>query len=328
MKSFLQKFGMFLVLQAVVLALLFWANQSTLERGYLAAYGDKLARLESTPPPRLILVGGSGMAFGLDSRKLESELRLPVVNMGLHAATGLEFQLETIRPHLRNGDVVFLSIEYESLDGFVRTYEILEIAATEPRALGALDVCWVRQIVDELHVFFGGLVRRGVARSLGRKQPLATIYSRKAFTDRGDMRRSLHRGSRVDLRSSPAAKGGRVLQINTPLRRPKRARLQRHMDALRDFIRHAHSEGAMVVYSYPPHPRPRLVRSAAALAVYEAALQGCEGMVMLDRPLDRALPWEMFFDTFYHLNIDGMVQHTEDVIALLKPRLAGGRGEP
>ena len=260
MRSFLLKFGWFLALQALVLAGVYRGNRAVIERNYFAAFGDKQARLESTPAPRLILAGGSGMAFGLDSGRLEAELGRPVVNMGLHVALGVEFQLNALRPYLREGDVVLLGFEYESLDGFVRTYEALQVAAAVPRALGFLSGSQLRQISDELHLFLGGWVRNVVE-----KRKVDPVWSRKAFTDRGDLRARFRKGSLVKSPARASGKGRtRFMEENSPLPMPSPKRLARHLRALRKFTAFAARAGVEVFYSYPPHPGPRLANSAAA----------------------------------------------------------------
>ena len=79
---------------------------------YLAAFADKNRMLEEKPGARAILIGGSGMAFGVDSRKISDALGMPVVNTGLHAGVGLAFMLEHVRPFVRRGDIVVLVPEY------------------------------------------------------------------------------------------------------------------------------------------------------------------------------------------------------------------------
>ncbi len=76
---------------------------------------DKERLLKEAPSPRLVLVGGSGLAFGIDSPTLEQELggEYSVVNMGLHAGLGLDFMLNEALDGLREGDVVVLSPEYD-----------------------------------------------------------------------------------------------------------------------------------------------------------------------------------------------------------------------
>ncbi len=73
---------------------------------------DKHEALETTAPPRIILVGGSNVAFGIDSEKMENELHLSVVNTGLHAGIGLPYMLNDVKPYLKEGDTIIIIPEY------------------------------------------------------------------------------------------------------------------------------------------------------------------------------------------------------------------------
>ena len=81
----------------------------------LAMLIDKRVLLDATPAPRVILVGGSNLMFGVDSAVLEDALGLPVVNMGVFGGLGLLAPLDVILPHVQPGDTVVLVPEYEML---------------------------------------------------------------------------------------------------------------------------------------------------------------------------------------------------------------------
>jgi len=81
----------------------------------LAMLIDKRVMLDATPSPRVILVGGSNLMFGVDSDVLEQALGVPVVNMGVFGGLGLLAPLDVILPHVRPGDTVVLVPEYEML---------------------------------------------------------------------------------------------------------------------------------------------------------------------------------------------------------------------
>ena len=84
------------------------------QNSYLAALIDKHAILESTASPRVIVIGGSSIAFGFDSELLTKRINMPVINLGLHAGLGLRFILNDIFPFVRSGDVVVIVSEYEN----------------------------------------------------------------------------------------------------------------------------------------------------------------------------------------------------------------------
>lgn len=84
---------------------------------YLCAYKNKCRLLESTPSPRIIFVGGSNLAFGLDSKRIKDSLHVNVVNTGLQADIGLKFMVDDISLYARKGDIVVLAPEYDIFYG-------------------------------------------------------------------------------------------------------------------------------------------------------------------------------------------------------------------
>ncbi len=81
---------------------------------YFLAQDSKNQLLEKTYEyNRIILVGGSNVAFGFNSEMLSDSLSCPVVNMGLHAGLGMKFILDNTSQYLHAGDILVVSPEYE-----------------------------------------------------------------------------------------------------------------------------------------------------------------------------------------------------------------------
>src|SRR5690606_26128837 len=89
---------------------------------------------------RVVLVGGSNLAFGIDSKAIEAAVGCPVVNMGMNGYFGVRFMLEEVAPRLRAGDVVVLAFEWDnyfkSVDG--TSSNLLVVSKANPRAFAAL----------------------------------------------------------------------------------------------------------------------------------------------------------------------------------------------
>ena len=80
--------------------------------GELAVKCELLA--QDAEKPRLVLVGGSAAAFGVDSALLEEQLpQYKVVNFGLYAALGTRVMLDLSEPLLREGDLVVVLPEQQ-----------------------------------------------------------------------------------------------------------------------------------------------------------------------------------------------------------------------
>ena len=79
------------------------------EETFMGELKEKVRLLDETPSPRLILVGGSGAAFGVDSCLLEEALPdYHVVNFGMYAALGTSAMLDLSKSRVREGDLVIL----------------------------------------------------------------------------------------------------------------------------------------------------------------------------------------------------------------------------
>jgi len=118
MKIFIIKILLFLVIIAsIITCSLFLIPNKRLKNSSLYADIDKNRRLDSLPSPKIVFVGGSNIAFGLNSKEIEDSIHLPVVNMGLHAGLGIYFMLNEIRNHVNKGDIVIFSPEYHQFFG-------------------------------------------------------------------------------------------------------------------------------------------------------------------------------------------------------------------
>ena len=88
------------------------------DRGdYLAVINDKMEMIESAHGPKIVFVGGSNLAFGLDSARVEAETGYTVVNMGMGFNMGLRFMLDLVEPRIGADDVVVLVPEYNLFFG-------------------------------------------------------------------------------------------------------------------------------------------------------------------------------------------------------------------
>lgn len=81
---------------------------------YQAALIDKNERLCSIDGPKIVLVGNSNLAFGIDSKAIEEAFGMPVVNMGMHGGLGNAFNEQAAVQNICEGDIVILS--YSNFD--------------------------------------------------------------------------------------------------------------------------------------------------------------------------------------------------------------------
>lgn len=78
---------------------------------YYGVLAEKCNRLEELKEPKITVIGGSSVAFGLDSALMEEHLGMRVVNFGLYADLGTKLMMDLSRPTVKEGDIIILSPE-------------------------------------------------------------------------------------------------------------------------------------------------------------------------------------------------------------------------
>ena len=80
---------------------------------YLYAKIEKDSLLKNTKDPRLILIGGSNLALGLNSQMINDSLNFIPINTGLDCNIGLSYMIKNAISYIKKNDIVILSLEYE-----------------------------------------------------------------------------------------------------------------------------------------------------------------------------------------------------------------------
>lgn len=112
MKKLIRNLGILLcavsILCIIYLGLFFIFVPAQYTDNYNASLVDKVNRLESINEPKIILVGNSNLAFGMDSQLIEEEIGMPVVNLGLHGGLGNKFLERIALLNINEGDLVII----------------------------------------------------------------------------------------------------------------------------------------------------------------------------------------------------------------------------
>lgn len=112
----------------VLLVTMYWGWQLTMVKPRTGCVINMLnvkdSLMDVTPSPRLVVLGGSSAAYGINSPMLRDSLKLNIVNSGLSAGFGLKYILEEATPHLRKGDIVIICLEYAHFYGTMYGNEV------------------------------------------------------------------------------------------------------------------------------------------------------------------------------------------------------------
>ena len=288
---------------------------------YLAAVLEKDRLIRNTPSPKIILVGGSNLAFGIDSKALQDSLGLNVVNMGLYAKLGLKYMLAQVRPYIKTGDVVVVVPEYDQFygeyangDNTLNTALLYAPADRIPdfiRSYSIVDVVLRPRVENTRRSFL-----RAFAAALGKEnmlfpQDTNTVYNRHSFNKYGDAVSHLDKkGMNPDSIF--------VKQL-PPLKDFNRGTLK----DLNSIASKAQEEKAHAYFLFPSYIDRSYVINVAAIDSLRRKLAGGMEIPILGTPKDFVMAKQYFFDTRYHLNREGRDLRTMEMIEVL--RAAGRR---
>lgn len=130
MKRFILRILLVISLFILINALLLFAIPID-KNAYLCEYNEKVSMLENVQQPRVIFIGGSNLAFGLNSEAIHDSLDINVVNFGLHAGIGIRYTMDDCLQYLKPNDIVVIQMEYTNF---------FESSNGEPETLAPLMV--------------------------------------------------------------------------------------------------------------------------------------------------------------------------------------------
>ncbi|MBN2405878.1 MAG: hypothetical protein JXE06_09885 [Coriobacteriia bacterium] len=311
MRRYLALMAVFILVQGVILGVLIWLD--TPSDYYLAASVDKSRRLDEAPSPRVVFVGGSSLAFGLNSGVVAEELdgAYHPVNMGLHAGMGLEFELNMARCGIKQGDIVVLSPEYEQLwSDILSDTTVVRILAYHPGAISQVPSWKVGEVLfrafkdgpsmlarDLAAMQYYGVrntlvdwVRKALGRGSVSKVGEDVGYHRSTFNEYGDQTAAWEVAG--SYRPTAGERTARSLSDE---------RMQNALDAIRLFIDSCHALGVQVVYAYPPVLDTEYEVDKPAIEETAQLLEFALGIAFLNRPSEEVYPASSFYDTAHHL---------------------------
>ena len=305
LRQFVLHSTLFFILQLAILAALFGVYPSEKD-DYLAAYANKSSLIKAPGESRLVLVGGSNVAFGFDCDALERGTDRQIVNMGLHAGLGLHVILEQALTGVQSDDLVVVSLEYEHFDR--RFGEELWPTFVEhaPGLFARMDWDDLASLLDNARHYVSGVLRRTALYAVGRHRGPQAPYSASSFDQRGCMK-SGALGTSKDV-SHRRYFGGKYSGLRTAWA----------VASLSDFQRQVEARGARLVIIPPPTlASAYLDAETGVLDIYSRL--SAAGLPVLSTPTEAVMSSESFHDTEYHLNVLGQRERSLWALRLLEP---------
>ncbi|MCR5590983.1 MAG: hypothetical protein K6F73_05565 [Lachnospiraceae bacterium] len=272
---------------------------------YQASINDKTERLLALDSPKIILVGNSNLPFGMDSKLLEEQTGLPVVNLGLHGGLGNAFHEDLAKINIGEGDLVIIchtdfdddiipspSLAWITIDDHWKYWKILRIK-DYPRMMAA----YPNYIRKSLYLWIT---------KTGNKDE-GDSYARSAFNEYGDV---VNKPSEDQMEWEKYFSDTELHPVEVP--DISRACVKR-MNRFAEYVR---KRGATpVVAAYPIAYGKYSSFSKEDFEAFAEKLSEELDCDVISDYTDYFYPYEYFYDTNLHLTEEGARIRTQQLIS-------------
>ena len=281
---------------------------------FMGELKSKYERLKETSGKRIVLVGGSGVAFDCDSALMDDFFpSYEIVNFGMYAGLGTKAVMDLSENYIHEGDIVILSPE-QSEQTFSDYFNGEYMWQAADGAFGML-----RDLKSENFGAMLGNFPRFALEKLnyvmkGQKPQTDSIYQKKSFNTYGDIE--------LDTCRENILPNG--YDVNQKVRFTEDVVQPEFMDYMNDWAKRLEKKGAVVWYRYCPVNKLS-VEDMDDLAAYDVFLRQKLDFPVIGNPENSLMEAEWFFDTNFHLNQPGKEVNTVQLIRDMKAMLGDDR---
>lgn len=281
---------------------------------FMGELKSKYERLKETSGKRIVLVGGSGVAFDCDSALMDDFFpSYEIVNFGMYAGLGTKAVMDLSENYIHEGDIVILSPE-QSEQTFSDYFNGEYMWQAADGAFGML-----RDLKSEnFEAMLGNFPRFALEKlnyvMKGQKPQTDSIYQKKSFNIYGDIE--------LDTCRENILPNG--YDVNQKVRFTEDVVQPEFMDYMNDWAKRLEKKGAVVWYRYCPVNK-RSVEDMDDLAAYDVFLRQKLDFPVIGNPENSLMEAEWFFDTNFHLNQPGKEVNTVQLIRDMKAMLGDDR---
>lgn len=267
---------------------------------YFGAMADKYERLRTVEGEKIVVIGGSSAAFGVNSEMMENYLGRPVVNFGLYGPLGTTIMLDLTRGHIHEGDIVVIAAEpdHQTMSMTFNGEGFWECCDSDYTMLFKLRGDKIGEMIGS---FWTYAQKKLNFYRYGKAQP-SDVYSHSSFNERGDM---VFR--REDVGMDDWFDDEVLIDLDPDIIDDE------FIDYVNDYVAYCERQGATVYWSYPPMNILAVQQSYDERLEYATYLRehlDCEVISNID---DYILWPGYFYDTNYHVNTRGVSVHTANL---------------
>ena len=295
---------------AVVVTVLILPEQ--FDQLYFGEMADKYARLRSLDDEnKIVVIGGSSVAFGINSRMMEENTGYPTVNFGLYGPLGTAIMMDLTRGHIHEGDIVVLAPEtdHQTMSMYFNGEGMWECVDSDFTMLFKVRA---RDWPEMLGSFWTYAEKKYQFYLYGKARPDG-VYGHDSFDEYGDI--SYRRESNV-------MEGWYDTEV--PVDLDSSIIDQEYIDYVNDYIRYCEKQGAAVYFSWPPINALAVQQDLSGVLEYATFVRENFHCQMISSITQYIMAPGFFYDTNYHVTDSGVIMHTARLIQDLENVLGDG----
>ena len=269
------------------------------ENSFVGALDEKVDRLYSVDEPKIVIIGGSSVAFGIDSELIERYTGMSVVNFGLYAALGTKLMLDLARDAIGEGDVVIVApeLDAQTLSLYFSSSSTLRATDGSPELL--LKLPW-----KHYPSLFGAswdFAAEKIGYLMSDSPDPDGVYNSKNFNSYGD----LEYPREYNVMSGYYDK-------NTIIDPSPSVFSADFIEYLNEFTDDAEDKGASVYYSFSPLNSAAIKKGTTddSIAAFEDFIDESISAPRISALSDYVYDKAYFYDTNFHLNDSGVIMHS------------------
>lgn len=276
---------------------------------YYAALVDKIDYLSSLEDEKkIVLIGGSNVAFGFDSELIEKEFSdYKVVNFGLYAALGTKVMLDLAYDYINEGDMVFVipEINPQSMSLFFNPDGTLKAIEDRLELVSKLPEDNRKTIIGS---YFDFVKERGKYSEL--IDPGETVYRRDNFNRYFDIsyKKYSEDGELISLRTQNIMKSKRYNEPKVKFEIDSTS--EPFFEYLNNYHQKILEKKANVYYSFCPVNELSNVSSDEEISSFYWDIREKTSIPVIGNPSDYIIDAHYFYDSNFHMNDSGAIYRT------------------
>ncbi len=269
---------------------------------FLGELSVKYNRLKDIKEDKIVLIGGSSLAFGIDSKTMEKHLGRPVVNFGLYATLGTKVMLDLSKSGVRRGDTVVIcpEMDAQTLSLYYNSEAMWQAVDSDASLLFGIGT---DNIGDMMGGFWGYLTAK-LGYAFGEGLSVSGVYTKAAFDEYGDI-----------VYERPYNQMTLGYDPNKMITLSEEIFDEDFIEYVNAYVAWAKLRGAKVYFSFPPMNAEAVeTTDDSELHEFYQFLSDSLDCEVISDVSDYVLDGGYFYDSNFHLNDAGVPIRTMQLV--------------